>query len=242
MFEDKNEHNLPTADGSIYELERRAMHWWVPLVILAVLGLLYAIGRWLGLREHLGELDRWIEGFGVIGPVVFVALYVAATVLGLPGSPMTAAAGALFGAVIGILTSLVASTVAATVSFLLIRHLAPVRLRERLAVSRSFQHLDRLVKRRGSLVVLATRMANLLPFAVVNYGFGLTSVRLRTYVICSLLGKIPGTVLLVVGVDIVLDAVRYEHVSWPRLALVVLVTLGLGLFVRRSRKWMEADN
>ena len=233
--------NPPTPPGVLFELERRAARWWHPLVLLAVLAALYFLGEAMGLRDELRRLERWMNAVGPLGPVLFVFFYVVVTVLGFPGSPLTAAAGALFGGWGGTAVSLVASTAAATISFLIARHLTPARLRRRLVATRSFQHLDGLARRRGPLVVLATRLVNLLPFAVVNYGFGLTGIRLRTYVLWSILGKIPGTVVLVVGVDLVAEAIQYRRVSWSQAGLVLAVALTLGLVVRRIRLWLRDD-
>ncbi len=242
-----SEHEVPSrpspAPGwpDLVELERRSLRWWQPLLVaLALLGL-YWLGEWLDWRGELLALEQRIESFGVLAPLAFVIAYVLLTVLGFPGSPLTAAAGALFGAGLGVVVSLVASTLAATICFLIARHLVPARLRRRLAEHRSFRHLDRLVARRGPLVVVATRLVNLLPFFVVNYGFGLTRVPLRTYVVWSVIGKVPGTVVLVVGVDAVVEALREGRVPWWQAAVVATLALALTAGIGWSRRWLSDD-
>lgn len=231
-----------SADGvDPAEVERRVVRWWHPLLLLLALAALYLVGQWLGIREELIRLHGWIESLGALGPFAFILLYVVVTVLGFPGSPLTAAAGALFGSTLGAATSLTASTGAMTISFLISRHLVSGRVRRRLTGNRKFQQLDRLITRRGALVVFATRLVNLLPFAVVNYGFGLTRVRLGTYVFWSLLGKIPGTLVIVLGVDVIVEVLRGQRIPWLQVALVVAVALVLALAVRRINRWLS-DN
>lgn len=231
----------PEEAGSLLDIERRAVRWWYPLLILAGLGGIYLLGEWLGWRDQLRAMERWIDSFGVLGVFVFMAIHIAVTILGVPSSPLTAAAGALFGAAVGTVTALTGSVVAATVSFLIARHLTPASWQRRLRSSRTFLHLNRLVKRRGALVVLATRLINLLPFAVVNYGFGLTRVPLKTYVIWTIVGKIPGTVVLVVGVDLVVEAISDDRLPWAQLVILLVIAIGLAWLVRRARAWLSDD-
>jgi len=226
---------------SAFEFERRVTRWWQPLLLTALLVVLYLVGRQLGLREQLGRLERWVESFGAMGPLVFVVSYAVLTIFWFPSSLLTGAAGGLFGALGGLALSLAGSMLAAAASFLMARHLMPLRFRAWVAGLRSFQHLDRLVKRRGGLVVLAARLANLLPFAFVNYGFGLTSIRLRTYLFWSLLGKIPGIIIVVAGVDIVVEALRYRQVSWTQLSVVLVTALGLGMAARWIQRWLRDE-
>lgn len=228
---------------SAFEFERRIIRWWYPLLVIAVLVVLYLVGHQLGLGKQLGRLESWVENFGAMGPLVFVVLYAVLTIFWLPSSVLTGIAGGLFGALGGLATALAGSMLAAAVSFLVARHLVPPRFRASIGGTRSFQHLDRLVKRRGGPVVLATRLANLLPFAFVNYGFGLTCIRFRTYLLWSLLGRIPGILVVVAGVDVVVEAIRYRQVSWAQLLTVLVIALSLGMaagWIQRSLR-DEAD-
>jgi len=223
---------------SAFEFGRRVVRWWHPPLVLVLLAVLYFVGRQLGFRDHLGHLEVWVERVGVKGPVIFVMIYAALTIFWFPSSLLTGAAGATFGALGGLVISLAGSMLAAAVSFLIARQLAPPRFHAWVASSRSFQHLDRLLKRQGGLVVLAARLANVLPFALVNYGFGFTSIRLRTYLFWSLLGKIPGIIVIVAGVDIVVEALRYRQIPLAQLSLVLVGVLSLGLAARWFRPWL----
>ncbi|GFR44730.1 hypothetical protein Agub_g6056, partial [Astrephomene gubernaculifera] len=65
-----------------------------------------------------------VASSGWLGPLVFVLLYVAATVLLFPASVLTLAAGALFGPLAGTALVSLASTLGATCAFLVSRYLA----------------------------------------------------------------------------------------------------------------------
>ncbi len=225
--------------SDLVELEQRAVRWWQPLALLLVLGLLFLIGDRAGLRGELSELRAWIESLGVQGPVWFVAAYLALTVVGFPSSPLTAAAGTLFGAAIGSATAMAGATAAMLGCFLVTRHLAPARLRQRLLTTRSFRHVDRLVLRHPVLVVLMVRLANILPFAMVNYGFGLTRVRFGTYALWSILGKAPGTIVMVVGIDVMVESLHGDEVPWTSVVVVLLMAAALAVALRKMNRRLK---
>jgi uncharacterized membrane protein YdjX (TVP38/TMEM64 family) len=227
------------AEPSLVDLEQRIIRWWHPPLVLIALWALYLIGDRLGLRGELIELRHWIESLGVLGPVAFIILYVAATLLGFPGSMLTAAAGALFGAVVGVGTALVASSIALTLAFLIARHLARRRLLATMQGNRRFIQLDRLTARHGAMVVLVIRLINLFPFAMVNYGLGLTRVPTGTYILWSIIGKIPGTVVLVVGVDAIFQALLERRIPWTPVIVVAAVALALVPIIRRMHQWIK---
>ena len=66
-------------------------------------------------REAFSQeaLQAWLASAGWWAPVLFIALYAAGTVLFLPGSVLTLAAGALFGILPGALYSLAGATLGA---------------------------------------------------------------------------------------------------------------------------------
>lgn len=98
--------------------------WIKPVLLLAAVITVMVLAAVLDLGRYLKELQDWIKGFGLWGPVVFVALYAAATVLALPGSALTALAGGIFGSLVGIATVSAGSTLGAALAFLVARYLA----------------------------------------------------------------------------------------------------------------------
>ncbi len=74
---------------------------------LALLGVA-AVAYFTGLIDYLSveklnTLRDWINGFGVIAPVIFIAVYAITVVAFLPATPLTLLAGLVFGAVWGTL-------------------------------------------------------------------------------------------------------------------------------------------
>jgi len=139
----------------------------------------------------------WIAGLGPMGPLIFVALYIVACVLLLPGSILTLGAGVLFGVVNGSIAVSIGATLGATCAFLVGRYLARDWVAKRIAGNEKFKTIDEAVAREGWKIVLLTRLSPVFPFNLLNYAFGLTQVGIRHYFFASWLGMIPGTVMYV---------------------------------------------
>jgi uncharacterized membrane protein YdjX (TVP38/TMEM64 family) len=212
-----------------------------PVILLVVVIAIIIISAKLGVGDKLGALQDWIRSLGVLGPLVFMAVYAAATVAALPGSALSIAAGALFGPVLGVITVIFAATLGASLAFLVSRYFARSSIEKWLEGSEKFRKLDELTARHGDIMVAITRLVPLFPFNLLNYGFGLTSVAFRTYVVWSFVCMLPGTILYVVGSAAVAEALREGKVPW---LLVVVVALILGIIVvlgRQARKKLRED-
>lgn len=171
-----------------------ARRWIVLLVAVACLSLLVAV---LPLREWGVRLLETMARLGPSGAVAYAAIYAAACVLMVPGSLLTLGAGFLYGTLGGLLVVIPGSLVGSTACFLLARTFARSWVAGRLASSPRFAAIDRAVERRGLRTVLLLRMSPILPYNALNYALGLTSVRLRDYVVGSAIGSLPITLLVV---------------------------------------------
>jgi len=170
----------------------------IRLIILAVVvaGVVGAL-LWPPVIPCLMDALRCVARSGVWGPVVLGVFYVVCCVFLVPGSIPTLAAGFLFGVALGSLTATLGSTIGACAAFLVGRTMARDRIARRIARSRRFTAIDRMVGRHGFKVVLLTRLSPISPFVIVNYLFSLTNVSFWQYALGSLIGMIPGTVLFV---------------------------------------------
>ena len=169
---------------------------WLGLWIAAGLVVIGAL-RYLDTGALLAAQLEWVRGLGPWGPLAFVALYVLATVLFLPGSVLTLGAGVVFGVVIGVVTVSIAATLGATAAFLVGRYLARDRIARRIESNPTFKAIDEAVEREGWKIVGLTRLSPVFPFNLLNYAFGITRVRLRDYVLASWIGMMPGTAMYV---------------------------------------------
>jgi uncharacterized membrane protein YdjX (TVP38/TMEM64 family) len=145
---------------------------------------------------RLPEFAAWVNGLGALGPIVFIAGYVAATLAFAPGSVLTLTAGVLFGLVRGVVYTFIGATLGASAAFLVSRYLAREAIERRLVGNPRFQAIDRAIAGHGRRIVILLRLSPVFPFNLLNYGLGLTKVRFVDYLVASV-GMLPGTLLYV---------------------------------------------
>ena len=157
--------------------------------------------RHIDLKEALDALSGMVESLGPLGFVYFSAAYIFLEILALPAFPLTASAGYLFGTLPGTATVLFSATVAAGISFLIGRTFLRGYIESVAEDNATFQAIDKAVGREGFKVVLLLRLSPLLPFALSNYLYGLTSVDFYEYLGATALGFAPGTLAYVYSGD-----------------------------------------
>jgi uncharacterized membrane protein YdjX (TVP38/TMEM64 family) len=136
------------------------------------------------------QVELWIEQAGVLAPLVFILIYIAATVLFLPGSVFTLAGGVLFGPYLGVLYNLIAATIGAALSFLIARYLASDWVSNK--TGGTVKQLINGVEAEGWRFVAFVRLVPLFPFSILNYALGLTKIRFIEYVVATFIFIIPG--------------------------------------------------
>ena len=229
----------------------RSFPWkWVGVGVLLVgLGVLRV---YLPIGEWLERFTNWVSGLGPRGMLVYVGVYVLATILLLPGSVLTIGAGFLFGVLRGSLVVSAGSTIGAAFAFLISRYVARKWVIGKAAQSPRFAAIDRAIGQQGWKIVGLLRLSPALPFNLSNYLYGLTSVRFVPYVLASWLGMLPGTIMYVylgtagrAGLDAAAGA---EERSWQQDALLgvgllatVAVTILITRIARNALKEAEAS-
>lgn len=196
----------------------------------------FLFARWLGLGTGLGELRVWIEAHSLAGAGVFLLLFALVGVSALPGLPLTIAAGALFGTWKGLLLASAGTVLGASFAFLLARTLARDYVHRRLAGKRVFTLIEAWTVERGALAVALTRLFPIFPYSLLNFAFGLTGVRFRTYIFWSWLCMLPGHLFYVAGSDALFRGIQGGEVPWHLVVLagaVLAVLLALLPWARR---------
>ncbi len=190
--------NAPTGDGAAATTQGSSWTRWLPLVVIAgLMALVFAMGwhqylsfKTIGLNYE--ALRAYISGNLVVALLAYMALYIAVVALSLPGGLiMTLAGGLLFGWQIGAPVTVIAATIGATIIFLV----AKTSFGESLAAKAGpwIGKLREGFQENALSYLLFLRLVPAFPFVVVNLAPALLGVPLRTYVLGTLVGIIPGT-------------------------------------------------
>ena len=149
------------------------------------------------LRDGIPDVRATVQAAGIWAPLLFVLLQSVVTVMPMPRSVFTVAAGVLFGSITGVLLALVGTTLAAAAAFYLVR-LVGGSFVERHSHRRGVAWVRGRVEHSGLLAMVSLRMIPAVPFSAMNYASALSGVRITPYLLGTVLGVLPGTVAVVV--------------------------------------------
>ncbi len=231
----------PVAESQAASSKIRSRLRWV-LYATAAIAVLVAV-KYLHVQDLLKEALDWIAKLGPWGPVIFVGIYIVATVFFIPGSVLTLGAGAVFGVGLGSVSVSISATLGATAAFLVGRYLARDAIARKIEKNEQFAAIDRAVADEGWKIVFLTRLSPVFPFTLLNYAFGLTRVRLSHYVLASWIGMMPGTVMYVYLGSLVNVAAGHRQrttAEWALYGVGLLATIAVTIFVTRvARKALQ---
>jgi len=170
-------------------------------------------------RDGIGELITLLRG-NPWAPVIFIAIYAAATVLAVPGSVLTLAGGAIFGFYWGTLYNAIAANIGANGAFGMSRALGQDAVRRLVGEdSKAMARLDSVVEQHGFRGLLTFRLIPLVPFNVLNFGSGLLSIRWSSYALATAVGILPGTAIYTFFADALLQGTQDSSGAWVRLMI-----------------------
>jgi uncharacterized membrane protein YdjX (TVP38/TMEM64 family) len=163
--------------------------------VLAVALFFYLdLGRYLtlgSLKANRQFLLEYYAAHTLATVAAFMAIYIAQSALSLPGAAiMSLAAGAIFGSILGTVYAVTAATIGATLAFLVARYLLRDTVLQKFGSK--LEGVNRELETRGFNYLLFLRLVPLFPFFLINLAAGLTRLPLRTFVIGTFIGIIPG--------------------------------------------------
>ena len=174
-----------------------------PLIVLLITAVLAIppAREWLFEMIHiLSSLDieqvrSYILGFGVWAPLVSGLLMVVQAVAApLPAFMITFANAAIFGWWQGALLSWSSAMIAATLCFFLSRWFGREGV-ARLTSHFALDQVDRFFSQHGQYTILIARLLPFISFDLVSYGAGLTSMKLRHFLVATGIGQLPATLI-----------------------------------------------
>lgn len=202
------------------------------LAALAAVWQFTSIGHHLNLAE-LATLIRRIDALP-LAPLIVLSGYVAAAVVSVPITLLIAATGLVFGAWPGIGYALGGTMLSAIATYGLGVALGRDVVR-RLAGARANRLSERLGER-GIVTVIILRLLPIAPFTIVNLVAGASHIRLRDFMIGSVLGMAPGILLTVTFAHQLVSAIRHPDFG-SVLAMVAIGSVLVGISVLLQR-WL----
>ena len=171
------------------------------------------------------RLQELIAG-NAYAPLIFIAIHVAASLLFVPRTPLSIAAGLLFGLWWGTLWAALGAMAGSLAGFALARYVNAGWIRpERIP---KLGELLARVERGGWRAVALIRLVPIMPHTPVNYAFGLSRLSLGSYMLGSLIGQLPITVFCV-DIGAAGGQALTGSMNWVEPTLVGVAALALSL-------------
>jgi phospholipase D1/2 len=171
-------------------------------------------------------------------PLVVLAAFVAAGLVAFPVTILIAATAAAFGPWLGLIYGATGALVSALVTYAIGAMIGKDALHGLLGA-----RLDRVrarLDRQGVIAIAAIRLVPVAPFTLVNLAAGAAEIRLRDYVIGTLLGLAPGLVVLsALGHQIVEILTKPTVIGSTILLATILawIAASIAIQVLVSKRW-----
>ncbi len=202
------------------------------LAIVAVFAL--DLDRYLtfaALREHREALTALVARNTLLAALAFIVVYALAIALSVPGGAvLTIAGGFMFGSILATVLVLIAATLGATLVFLIARSALGDPLRAR--AGPFLKRMEAGFQEDALNYLLVLRLIPLFPFWIVNLVPAFLGVPLRTYVLGTFIGIIPGSFVFAsvgAGIGSVLDSGQDFSPSSVLTPEIVIALVGLAL-------------
>jgi uncharacterized membrane protein YdjX (TVP38/TMEM64 family) len=171
------------------------------VLFVGVVVAFFALGGqdYLSLEAIKANRDRLLgftETHYVAALAIAFAVYVGAVAFSLPGGlVLSLTMGFVFGRWVGTVLAVLAATLGATIVFLAARYIFADAARKRLGALG--EKINAGFTKNAFSYLLFLRLVPVFPFFLVNLAPAFTSIPLRTYVLGTFLGIIPGTFVFV---------------------------------------------
>lgn len=171
----------------------------LPLIVLAaVIALIFGMGwnRYLSLdtiRDHGAEFRAFTAQHYIVSLLILMAVFAVLTASVVPGVFfVTITAGYLFGPWVGGISTSIAATIGALMVYGVATSALGRSLRERAEKNQGLmQKVCVAIDKDTFWYVLASRLAVVVPFHMINIAAGMMTVRLAPYTLATVIGLLP---------------------------------------------------
>lgn len=217
-------------------------NWKLLAVILVVILLLITpLFEWLNLDEMVARLQVMRQNPWT--PYIYISLLIIFSLLAIPTLILTVLAGPLFGFWEGLLLATVGLNIGCNLTFVIARILGGRKIMRRLIPrGHKAEQIASQINRDGFRILVYLRFILVIPYNIINYISGMTTVRYRDYALGSFIGMLPGTMMYIY---VSLRAIALRDQPWEFIAafaLLLLFIAALGIRGRGKQKQHSDQN
>jgi len=186
--------------------------------------------------SQVEEIQTFVLGFGIYAPLIFILLFILAPLVFFPDGILALAGGLIFGFAWGSFYIILGALCGGTLSFYLAR-LYGNTMHKKLSHEKLI-NFQKSVQKHGFIMILLLRLVPLVPFNIISYSAGFSTIRYRDFFFATLLGMVPGVLVYAnIGAQSLAFGSREFYLSIGLLVLLVAVSIVLK---QRVKKRLEA--
>jgi phospholipase D1/2 len=210
---------------------------WVGVGILLLLFAAATAWKWTPLADQIDirKITGWFFSLrnNPARSLIILGAYLGGSLLVVPITVLILATALVFGPLLGCAYSFAGCFLGAVVTYAIGYFLGRDFIQQ--IIGSKWQRVEQKIGQAGIIAVATMRLLPVAPFTVVNVISGAFQVRLRDYVIGSLLGLTPGIVVINLFAHRVESAVRNPGVGSYTLVIALAAVIVLGtLWLRRK--------
>jgi uncharacterized membrane protein YdjX (TVP38/TMEM64 family) len=195
--------------------------------------------QWLGEQKAAGL--AYIESLPVAYSAFFFVVIITLSTVSvvISTTPLNWAVGGLFGIWMGAAIMLLGCVLGSIVNFVIGRYLAKGWATRQLESSPILKSIDRALKEDAFNVIVLSRLSPVLPFAMLGFVMGVTSVSLTEFTLATAVGMTPGCILYAWIGQSMRDAAGSN--SWSQyLPIVISVTATIAISIKAKQMFEQA--
>jgi len=202
------------------------------LIKVATIALLIFVG--IKYHQHLNPstITSFVSKYGILAPFLFIVLCSVKPVLFfLPIMGLAIVAGMLFGPLRGAIYVSIGGAFSTAVGFYFARWIGRDAIKSISGISKKVKQIDEWAKEHGKNAVLSMRCFNL-PWDIVSYWAGLSSMKFRDFYIASIIPLVPISFLYTYFGSKILTPKSWGFV----ISLSIIFALGATPFIKQRLK------
>ncbi len=184
------------------------------------------------------RLETWLQQFGLLkAALIYIVFYTIRPLILFPASLLTIASGLVFGPLLGILFTIVGENASANFAFFLARWFGRDLVAAREQEGSLAARWDARLRQNGMVTVLIMRLIYL-PFDLVNFACGLTSMRQVDFAIGTFIGILPALISFVLFGGVAAASNENRAMTFS----LAIMFFFLGLVIARLFKQQDFDS
>lgn len=194
----------------------------IALILFMIAAIFFALSMDLRHILNPSTIQEFVNQFQILGPVVFILLYMVGQVLLIPATPLSIVAGVIFGAFQGSIYAIVGATLGSIVAFSIARYMGEEFISHLLKSKfKPLANFNKKLEEDGFGAVIFFRLP-IFPHSLTNYLFGLTKTPLWKFTLATVI-ILPLTTPLLAYLGSSLTSLNLVKILTSTILLIIVI-------------------